>query len=89
MGTLEVVADVLPRSVGPYLALMVAGFVVAIWGHGMKSKWTVTIGIAMIFSATLLLPIALQLLSEGDSSAPDSSPASRSRDFETPAPFDP
>lgn len=78
-GFLEVAADVLPRSVGPYVALMVAGFVVAIWGHGMRSRWTITIGLVMILSATLLLPLALQVLSE-DEPVPE-------RDFQTPAPL--
>lgn len=82
MGTLEVAADVLPRSVGPYVGLMVAGFVVAIWGHGMRSRWTVTIGIVMILCATLLLPIALQVLEGGDGPEPE-------RDLQTPAPLQP
>ena len=82
MGFLEVAADVLPRSVGPYVALMVAGFVVAIWGHGMRSKWTITIGLAMIFAATLLLPLALQIFSGDEGPDPE-------RDFQTPAPLQP
>ena len=80
MSAISVVADVLPGSVGPYVGLMVAGFLVASWGHGMKSRWTVTIGITMIFLATLLLPLALALTSGDDAPRP-------SDDLQTPAPL--
>ena len=52
-------ADLLPHSISPYLFLMLGGFVVGTAGHLYKSKVTVAIGILMIFSATLLLPLAL------------------------------
>jgi hypothetical protein len=54
----------LPHSIGPYVGLMIGGFVVAAYGHGAKLRWVVAIGIIMIFLATLLLPIALQVFSE-------------------------
>ena len=55
---------VLPDSIEPYLILMGAGFLVAIWGHGMNARWMVAIGIIMVFLAVLLFPLALQFLAE-------------------------
>jgi hypothetical protein len=58
------VASVLPESLTPYLVMMVAGFVIGAWGHGMKSRWVVAFGILLIFLATALLPLALVVLSD-------------------------
>jgi hypothetical protein len=52
------VADFLPRSIGPYVSLMVLGFVVGILGHLTRSRWLVAIGVLMIFLATLVFPLA-------------------------------
>ena len=52
-------ADLLPTSISPYLFLMLGGFVVGTAGHIYKSKFVVGLGIAMIFAATLLLPLAV------------------------------
>jgi hypothetical protein len=49
----------LPESGTPYFVLMLAGFVVGAWGHGMKSRFVAGLGIAMIFLGTLLLPLAV------------------------------
>ncbi len=54
----------LPDSIGPYIALMVGGFLVAILGHLSRSRWMVAIGVIMIFLATLLFPLALQIFSD-------------------------
>ncbi len=64
MSACGVVATILPESIGPYIALMGLGFFVAVWGHGMKSKWVIAIGLMMVFLATLLFPIALQILED-------------------------
>lgn len=53
------VAELLPHTISPYLYLMLAGFVVGTAGHLYKSRLAVGVGIAMIFCATLLLPLAL------------------------------
>ncbi len=45
----------------PFIALMLLGFVVGIGGHIYRSKVAIALGIAMIFLATLLLPLALYL----------------------------
>jgi hypothetical protein len=63
-------ADVLPHSISPYLTLMVLGFVVGTVGHVYRSKLAVGIGIAMIFLATLLLPLALIATEEEPPSNP-------------------
>jgi H+/Cl- antiporter ClcA len=52
-------AALLPDTITPYLALMVMGFFVGTVGHVYRSKLWVAIGIAMIFAATLLLPLAV------------------------------
>jgi hypothetical protein len=52
--------DVLPKgdpAVGPYIALMAFGFVVAVLGHIVRSKTMIGTGIALIFIAVLVLPL--------------------------------
>lgn len=51
----------LPESVAFYAGLMIAGFVVGIYGHLLRSRLVITIGVGMIFIATLLLPVALNV----------------------------
>jgi hypothetical protein len=57
-------ADVLPHSTGPYVAMMIAGFVIAIFGHMSRSRWLVAIGIIVIFLAAAVLPLALNVFTE-------------------------
>ena len=52
-------ADVLPDTITPYISLMILGFFVGSFGHLTRSRLVVAIGIAMIFAATLLLPLAV------------------------------
>jgi hypothetical protein len=54
----------LPDTIEPYLALMIGGFVIAVYGHLAKARWLVAIGIIMIFLATLLFPLALQFFAD-------------------------
>lgn len=51
--------DVLPNTIAPYITLMILGFAVGTFGHMAGSQVTVGIGIAMIFVACLLAPLAL------------------------------
>lgn len=44
-----------------FMALLIAGFVVGIFGHIYRSKTVVATGIVMIFLATVGLPLYLQL----------------------------
>jgi hypothetical protein len=68
------VAGILPETITPYLLLMLAGFVVGTAGHLYKSKLTVGVGIAMIFCATLLLPLALIATEDSPESPPSVNP---------------
>jgi hypothetical protein len=63
--------ELLPHTIGPYLTLMLVGFVVGAAGHLYKSKLVVALGIAMIFLATLLLPLALVATEDEPASDPD------------------
>jgi hypothetical protein len=58
------VAALLPDSIEPYLGLMAFGFLLGAYGHLIRSRWVVAVGVIMIFLATLLFPIALQLFSD-------------------------
>ncbi len=57
-------AGILPHTIGPYMTLMVVGFIVGISGHIFKFKLMIGLGIAMIFLATFLFPLALNLTTE-------------------------
>lgn len=54
-------ASLLPHSVGPYLALVIAGFGVGILGHLSSSRRMVILGVAMIAAGAFLLPLALNV----------------------------
>jgi hypothetical protein len=51
-------ADFLPRSAGPYVSLMLAGFFLGIVGHIVRSKWVVAAGVLLVFMAALFFPLA-------------------------------
>jgi hypothetical protein len=48
-------------SPDPYVALMGVGFAVGIFGHLYGSRFIVGIGVATIFLATLLIPLAMNV----------------------------
>jgi hypothetical protein len=56
-------ADLLPHSPGPYIALMLAGFVIGILGHLTRAKWLIATGVILIFLGALLFPLAANLTS--------------------------
>jgi len=62
-------ADLLPDTITPYISLMIVGFFVGSFGHLARSRFLVGVGIAMIFAATLLLPLAV-IASEEEPPAP-------------------
>jgi hypothetical protein len=64
VGTVIVRAAALPDDPTPYLVAMLGGFAIGIAGHVFRSRVMVVVGILMIFVATLLLPIALDLFGE-------------------------
>ena len=45
----------------PYIALFAAGFGIGVLGHLAGSRVLVAFGIAIVFVATLILPIALSI----------------------------
>jgi hypothetical protein len=57
-------AGILPHTIGPYVSLMVAGFVIGIAGHMFRARWLVAIGIALIFLGAVALPLALNVTAE-------------------------
>jgi hypothetical protein len=64
----------MPRTLGPYLALMVGGFVVGVIGHVIRSRWLVTIGVLMFFLATLLLPLLANVVEQDRPNLPPGYP---------------
>ena len=46
----------------PFIVLMVAGFVIGVFGHITKIKGLIALGIGMIFLATFLLPLITNVL---------------------------
>jgi hypothetical protein len=45
----------------PYIAMMLAGFAVGVFGYLYGSRFIVGIGVAIVFVATLFLPLALNV----------------------------
>ena len=46
----------------PFIVLMIAGFVIGVFGHITRTKGLVALGIGMIFLATFLLPLITNVL---------------------------
>jgi hypothetical protein len=57
-------ADLFPHSPGPYIALMLAGFVIGIVGHVFRAKWLIASGVILIFLGALLFPLAANVTTE-------------------------
>ena len=57
-------AGILPHSVGPYVSLMMAGFLIAVVGHVIRSRWLIALGIILVFLAAAGLPLALNAFSD-------------------------
>jgi len=60
VAVLALFAD-LRTSPDPYIALMLGGFAVGVFGYLYGSRFVVAVGIVMIFFATLFLPFALNV----------------------------
>jgi hypothetical protein len=54
----------LPHSPGPYIALMLIGFGVGIFGHLIGARLLVAVGIVLIFLGALLFPFLANVTSE-------------------------
>jgi hypothetical protein len=46
----------------PFIVLMIAGFVIGVFGHITRTRGLVALGIGMIFLATFLLPLITNVL---------------------------
>ena len=57
-------ADLLPHSPGPYIALMIVGFAIGILGHLMRVKWLIAAGVVLIFLGALLFPFLANVTTE-------------------------
>jgi hypothetical protein len=57
-------AALLPRSPGPYVALMLAGFVIGILGHLTRARWLIASGVILIFLGAFLFPLAANLTTQ-------------------------
>lgn len=60
----------LPRDFGPYVTLMLLGFVIGILGHLTRSRWLVTIGILLIIIGAFLLPLVLKVTTNDEPPPP-------------------
>lgn len=62
-------ADLLPHSPGPYIAMMMIGFAVAIVGHLFRARVLIAAGVVLIFLGVFVFPLAVNLTS-GDRPPP-------------------
>jgi hypothetical protein len=56
----RVFADLVPRgdpSLAMFIGVMVAGFVVGVAGHIVRSRTLIILGIALVFLGTVALPL--------------------------------
>jgi hypothetical protein len=58
------IAGILPESIGPYVSLMMAGFLIAVLGHLSRSRWLIALGIILVFLAAAAFPLALNVFSD-------------------------
>ena len=49
----------------PFVAMMIAGFVIGVFGHIAKAKALVALGIGLIFLATFVFPLVANILKSG------------------------
>ncbi len=57
-------AALLPHSAGPYIALVLIGFAIGIFGHLSSARWLVAAGVILIFLGAFLFPVAVNLTQE-------------------------
>jgi hypothetical protein len=58
---LVLLADSFRTSPNPFIALMLGGFAVGIFGYLYGSRAIVAVGVGMIFLATLVIPLTLNV----------------------------
>jgi len=52
-------ANLLPDQLTPYLVVLIIGFAVGWYGHGLRSNWVIALGILLILLAIGLLQLAI------------------------------
>ncbi len=57
-------ATLLPHSIGPYIAVMLSGFVIGTIGYMSSARWLVAAGVLLVFLGAFLFPLALNLSTE-------------------------
>lgn len=57
-------AALLPHSIGPYIAVMLCGFAIGIFGHMSSTRWLVAAGVILVFLGAFLFPLALKVSTE-------------------------
>jgi hypothetical protein len=67
------IATLLPHSVGPYIALVLIGFAIGILGHLSSSRALVAAGVILIALGAFLFPLALDLTTDKDPPAVETS----------------
>jgi hypothetical protein len=74
-------ADLLPHSASPYVALMLIGFAIGILGHLSSARWLVAAGVILIFLGAFLFPVAVNFTQ--DSPREIDTPEESARSLET------
>jgi hypothetical protein len=54
-------AGLLPHDVQTYIVMTCVGLVVGMLGHVARSRWLVLAGILLVFAATVLFPLAVNV----------------------------
>ena len=57
-------AALFPQSPTPYIAMMLAGFVIGILGHLTRARWLVAAGVILIFLGALLFPFVANVTTD-------------------------
>jgi hypothetical protein len=57
-------AALLPHSNGPYVAMVLIGFAIGIFGHLSSQRWLVATGIGLVFLGALLFPLAVSVTTD-------------------------
>ncbi len=57
-------AAFLPHSIGPYIAVMLSGFVFGTLGYMSSTRWLVAAGVILVFLGAFLFPLALTVSTE-------------------------
>jgi hypothetical protein len=55
---------ILPHDVQTYIVMTCVGLVVGVLGHVARSRWLVLAGILLVFLATVLFPLAVNVTND-------------------------